>query len=108
DRQVDAVGRGTIDREAAASVLVHAQGAMERERVADGALLAIRRDHDDFTEPAHRAGQRREALGLDPIVVTDEDERRDRHPRRAQGATKAAALQLFAAARAATSRGEPI
>jgi len=46
---------------------------MEGERVARGALLAVGSDDGDVAERPERPGERAEPVGVDPVVVRDQD-----------------------------------
>ena len=91
--EVHAVGGRAVDGEALRPELLDAQRPVQRERVAHRALLAIGRDDHHLAEGAERLGERRDALGVDAVVVGDQDERRGIHDGRAQGATKGRRLQ---------------
>ena len=60
ERDVDAVGRRAVDLVNALADLLHPQRPAQRQRVADGARLDIRRDDGHVSEPAQRLGERDE------------------------------------------------
>ena len=50
-----------------------AQRPVERDGVGGGALLVLRRHHPHLAERRHRLDQGLEPLGVDAVVVGDED-----------------------------------
>ncbi len=69
-----AIGRGALDRETTLADLAQPQRIVERERMRHAGLIELRRDHPDIV------GQRTrdlradlETLGMDAVVVGDED-----------------------------------
>ena len=72
-RQLHAVGRAALDRPAAAPLAVEHffghQRAEKRDRMPDAALLDGRRDDAHVAQPRERPLHRRQAGGVDAVVV---------------------------------------
>ena len=79
DGEIDAVGRRAVDRELTGAHLVDAQRPIERERVTTRALLAIRRHHHHLGELGEGLGHRAQTLGMNAVVVGEEDAGASRH-----------------------------
>ena len=73
DRDVDAVGRRTVDAENALVDSIEAQHVTQRQRVANRARFGRRRDDGDVADVAQRAGERMNAFRSVAIVVGDQD-----------------------------------
>jgi hypothetical protein len=74
--EVHAVGRRPVDRVARVPELLDAERPVERQRMADGAPLPVGRDDDHLAHRRERRRERRDPLGMDAVIVRDEDERR--------------------------------
>jgi hypothetical protein len=70
--QVDAVRRRAVGGEPALAELLDPEGAMQRQRVAAGALLALRRDDMNLTQAVEGASQRGQTLGVGPVIIGDQ------------------------------------
>ena len=84
-REPDAVHRRAVARVADGAVverhLGHPQRAPERDRAGGRGAVAVGRDHGqlDVLERDQRAPQRLQALGVDPVVVRQQDAQHGRH-----------------------------
>src|SRR5207302_9063452 len=71
--EVDTVGRGAVDGESALGEPLRPERAVQGQRVADRALLAIGRDDDDLAEVTEGVGQGGEAGGVSAVIVRHEE-----------------------------------
>src|SRR5262249_47818972 len=78
---VHAVRRGAVYGPALRPDELGAERVVQRQRVAGGAALLVRRDGEDVADLREGRGEALDALGEDPVVVGDEDAR----PRHAAG-----------------------
>ena len=73
-REIHAVRRRAVHGEPPRPQLIRGERAMERQRVADGAPLAVGRHDPDLADRVERRRERRDAGRVDAVVVGDEDD----------------------------------
>ena len=73
DTDVDAVRRRAVDGVPPLAQRLHAQGPVQRERVAAGALLALGRQHVDLAQIGEGRREGHEPGRVDAVVVGDEE-----------------------------------
>ena len=71
--EVDAVGGRAVDKIEAVGGFLDAQRAVERERIAGAAAVALGGDHAHVGKFGGHPGEDGEAFGLVAVVVADED-----------------------------------
>ena len=70
---VDAIGRRAIDEQKPISRPTDFERAVKRQGIGGPAAIALRRDHGDFPQCAHRLRKRSQARGKITIVITDQN-----------------------------------